>query len=1008
MHMKQSRQSKRILSLIVSFVLLLASVCALTACGKTLESIEITTAPAVTRYMAGETFKTDGMVVTAKYSDGSTEAVEGYTYDLTAPLKETDTLVTISYEGLTATVAIKVSNPITGISIKTHATKTAYKSGEVFDPAGMVITLTHYDESTKDVAIADLEDVTYSTEPLKVGQTEIVIKYEGMTATETVTVTRGNLIETAVDNDFASTKDNSLTYVYGSNGFDCHEDIYINNGTTGPETGYKGFDQVDRWVTYTFELTEAGKVDLVWRVAGSDWVGSSTENPGVDDLSLYFTITLGDLNIDVRGIVLPGGDGAEIPVWWNTQSLVIKDVELPAGKHTFKAVCHGGSGVNVESMTIYSDAAFKVVETAAISSANLVSKENKPYLLVKGTYSGYEEKDFSMNLVKLADQSTIALTSVVTLKEGGIFEIEADLSGVEISLGDLIAKLQVKDKALDLEFAGNSDGIVDHVTLNSKSYVTRYEAAKTSDKSILILTVDSAFDASVDQDFVSTKANSVVLNYNSAGTVTNGILSTKTDAPEGGIESLSYDYEFVTYTFSLKHAGLVDFALRVSGSKWDTSKPNNNRGAADFGKTALVTIDGTSIGVSGIELPGGDGETTSVWWNMKKIVLKNVELAKGEHIFRIQFQEVDGANVGDLTVSSDVEFNEIKEHASTIEKASLTEGDKSEKANKIEFVWGSDGFAHHDSVVDNQSGATGPKSGIKSIDRNGRWATFTFALEEQATVDFIWQAAGAFSEGSGNAGIDAIFEYLTVSIDGVNVNTRGYALPAGDDETDDTKLWWNVYDIAVKDVTLSAGVHVFRIECIARKGGVNMSFLKVYSDATLRQMSGYTAIKQDYQSYESEKTNTISYDYTSSGFAHHESVTPNTGATGPKNTGIKGLDKAGRWATFTFNLAEEGSVDFIWQVSGTKWINASQNGGVKNLANEIIIMIDDEVIDVEGIELPGGDNVTVAAYWNLYDLVISNVSLSAGEHVFKVYCIGSAGVNIDHLIVASSSAFAAE
>lgn len=1006
MHMKQSRQSKRILSLIVSFVLLLASVCALTACGKTLESIEITTAPAVTRYMAGETFKPDGMVVTAKYSDGSSEAVEGYTYDLTAPLKETDTLVTISYEGLTATVAIKVSNPITGISIKTHATKTTYKSGEVFDPAGMVITVTYYDESTKDVAIADLAGVTYSTESLKVGQTEVAIKYEGMTATETITVTRGNLIETAVDNDFVSTKSNSLTYVYGSNGFDCHEEIYLNNGTTGPETGYKGFDQVDRWVTYTFELTEAGKVDLVWKVAGSDWVGSTTENPGVDDLSLYFTITLGDLNIDVEGIVLPGGDGEEIPVWWNTQSLVIKDVELPAGKHTFKAVCHGGSGVNVDSMTVYSDAAFKVEETAAISSANLVSKENKPYLLVKGTYSGYAEKDFSMNLVKLADQSTIALTSTVTLKDGGIFEIEADLSDVAISLGDLIAKVQVKDKALDLEFAGSADGNVEHVTLNSKFYMTRYEAAKTSDKPILILTVDSAFDASVDQDFVSSKANSVVLNYYSAGTVTTGQLKEESGAPTGGLGNLGSDTSYVVYKFKLAESGLVDLVLRAAGSTWRSG--NVNAGVSDLSKAATLTIDETSIGVSGIELPGGDGSDASPkWWNMKNIVLKNVELSKGEHTFKLALLGNGGVNVGDLTVYSDKAFVEIAELDSQLVKGSLDETDKSTKVNKIEFLHGSNGFACHEDVFQN-NGTTGPELGLKGFE-NGRWITYTFALEEEATVDFIWQVSGSnWQPGNVNEGVSDLFNATAITIDGVRVDVRGYELPAGNDNNDPNNLvWWYYYDIVIENVTLSAGVHTFRADSIGN-GGLNVSFLKVYSDATLRQMSGYKAERYEVSGYETEKTTIKQYVGIGDGVAVSNAddvYERREGQTGPEH-GIKGLDTNGRWLSYTFTLEEDSLVDFVWTVCGSRWIDMWHNGGVDDLSQYAVITIDGKVIDFAGIALPGGEGELEQIWWNLYDVVIKDVTLSAGEHTFKIYCLGTAGINIKSMNVATAPASA--
>ena len=83
------------------------------AAPKTLSSIAVTTAPAKVTYTAGEYFNASGMVVTATYSDGSTEAVTGYTFTPTVALTTGDTSITISYtEGgvtKTATQAITVN-----------------------------------------------------------------------------------------------------------------------------------------------------------------------------------------------------------------------------------------------------------------------------------------------------------------------------------------------------------------------------------------------------------------------------------------------------------------------------------------------------------------------------------------------------------------------------------------------------------------------------------------------------------------------------------------------------------------------------------------------------------------------------------------------------------------------------------------------------------------------------------------------------------------------------------
>ena len=120
------------------------------ACGASAElsSIEITTPPTKTEYVAGEKFDPTGMVVTAKYDDETekTLTAEDWTYDLTGELKTSDRNVTVSYteNEVTKTVRqrITVTNDVVEAAIKTHATKTEYLPGEVFDPTGMVITVT--------------------------------------------------------------------------------------------------------------------------------------------------------------------------------------------------------------------------------------------------------------------------------------------------------------------------------------------------------------------------------------------------------------------------------------------------------------------------------------------------------------------------------------------------------------------------------------------------------------------------------------------------------------------------------------------------------------------------------------------------------------------------------------------------------------------------------------------------------------------------------------------------
>lgn len=73
-------------------------------------SLEITEQPNKTNYTQGETFDPTGMVVTAHYNkEPLEEIVTDYTYD-TEPLDASDTYVTISYGGASATVPITVEH----------------------------------------------------------------------------------------------------------------------------------------------------------------------------------------------------------------------------------------------------------------------------------------------------------------------------------------------------------------------------------------------------------------------------------------------------------------------------------------------------------------------------------------------------------------------------------------------------------------------------------------------------------------------------------------------------------------------------------------------------------------------------------------------------------------------------------------------------------------------------------------------------------------------------------
>ena len=152
-------------------------------------SIVVTTPPGKTVYAEGQTFLTDGMVVTATFDDGNVEQVTGYIYSPMTPLTISDKAITISYGGKSTTVNITV-NSATGlpvlmnIEVTTPPAKTVYIEGQIFLTDGMVVTANFNDGSSEPVT-------NYIYAPMVELTTEdtfITIAYSGKYTTTDITV----------------------------------------------------------------------------------------------------------------------------------------------------------------------------------------------------------------------------------------------------------------------------------------------------------------------------------------------------------------------------------------------------------------------------------------------------------------------------------------------------------------------------------------------------------------------------------------------------------------------------------------------------------------------------------------------------------------------------------------------------------------------------------------------------------------------------------------------------
>lgn len=156
--------------------------------------IEVTTKPNKTSYLAGDSFNSTGMVVTASYGTGqavlATAEVSGYSVSPSV-LTDGTTSVTITYseggETCTTTLAVTVTHRLSAIAVTTKPNKLTYEYGDTLATAGMVVTASYSDSQTKAVTGYSCSPTTFST----VGNQVVTVSYteNGVTQTATFNVT---------------------------------------------------------------------------------------------------------------------------------------------------------------------------------------------------------------------------------------------------------------------------------------------------------------------------------------------------------------------------------------------------------------------------------------------------------------------------------------------------------------------------------------------------------------------------------------------------------------------------------------------------------------------------------------------------------------------------------------------------------------------------------------------------------------------------------------------------
>lgn len=199
---------------------------------KTLDRIEVTTEPKIS-YIEGETFNSDGMVVTKYYNNGTSDVTTDYTltYEDGTPVEGELTLEDGRATKKTIKVALnddseKTTTFVIWVAVKTpkditinHDPETKYVVGQSFDPTGLKFTVT-YDNGTDEII-----EVTNNSNlapglsfvvdtPLTINSNSVVIQFEknGERVEKTLTI---NVKEKKLDYIYIYIRPDKILYIEG-------------------------------------------------------------------------------------------------------------------------------------------------------------------------------------------------------------------------------------------------------------------------------------------------------------------------------------------------------------------------------------------------------------------------------------------------------------------------------------------------------------------------------------------------------------------------------------------------------------------------------------------------------------------------------------------------------------------------------------------------------------------------------------------------------------------------
>lgn len=354
--------------------------------------LELVTAPSKTEYMEGDIFDPTGIKVKAYWSHGIDEELNknDINYDKT-PLKEGDTKVTITYEGVTLDVAITVvSVKVESIKVE-YAGETRFPLGTAVTNNGLKVTAVLEDGTEKEVTAYTLtinsKDVTADMtgeglKDLEKGAYTVTVTYKDKTGSYNIEVFNGYIIEAEDIYNKDEVPENATNYLekvsasgvqlgairYSDGKKDAEfasGQAYLGEVKKGNSFNVHVYSEVDRKadITMTAASCVISKDMASWK---------PIEMASVQLNKLLKATANGKDVVITDDVILPGGatqpneDGSytyDANIWVKWQSVVFGEMELKKGDNIiyvelidaipFEGTLTGGSGtINIDKFEV--------------------------------------------------------------------------------------------------------------------------------------------------------------------------------------------------------------------------------------------------------------------------------------------------------------------------------------------------------------------------------------------------------------------------------------------------------------------------------------------------------------------------------------------------------------------------------------------------------------------------------------------------------------------------------